>query len=217
MKIKPIKYLLRMVTQEPLNEKPEDARGPLGLRCPFCGSCLARVDGESMTLVSDDNHVWQECHCDGCRRKFTREYKEGRYGVGANVWYTEGWRSEGSGRVLLRGIPSCFEDYAYACRCGGSIRRSHRHLDGISEINGGTCTIINANGDWKKQYRIFFRCDKCGDEIETDDDHWYPGVTGARRRARRGRGKLRLGWTIYEEPGVVVANDQAIGRINVEG
>jgi len=144
-------------------------------RCPLCGAegQVRQID-HIETLVgslgdSDPNHHWRTCHCGACDGKFTVEHKGGTKKVPANVWYTR--RLDGESH-LLEGIPSCFESYVYHCaHCDGHVRRRYTQLDGKTAALG--LGWSQAGG---YDYRTFYACDKCGQEIElpAHADRWSP-------------------------------------------
>ncbi len=95
--------------------------------CPYCNSRNVKINSHSSTLVGGDpdpNHHTIHAICLECNKEFLQEYQH------ANVWYSEIINEESK---LLKGLPSCFEDWIYTCECGGNIRRQYRELDGITE------------------------------------------------------------------------------------
>ena len=214
-----IEKLLGMVVQKPLKEKPSAKPA-----CPHCGSKGVETHGMTTTLVGggngpDDNpnHTWTGCFCKVCEKSFTRETKSG------NVWYTrEGEVKDAGGgimyheRLLVKGIPSCFEAYVYGCRCGGKITRRQTEMDGKAPTNG-SCTYSIKDGVSTAQFRTFYSCDKCGKTIEPDFEHWDRGLAKVRynlAHPRKWAGKLKLGWTITEEIGSCIINDYAVAKIH---
>jgi hypothetical protein len=180
--------------------------------CPFCKSKNVEHGGASMTLVGGKyNHLWTHCKCKKCNQEFTLEEKERGLTKRVMRWYTQ------KGKIL-RGIPGCFESYIYTCsKCGGEVHRTQLKLDSDEEA-----TILSSgpdlNGVWKNNYRTIFRCDRCKVQVESENDHYDPHppkemtyeekVGAAKKNA--GKNKLRLGWKIYEEPGICIINDYAI-------
>lgn len=202
-----MKRLLAFVKEAPAGEKPSHKA-----TCPFCSSQEVNSYSSESTLVGnppgkdgiddDCNHVWTRFACNHCGEKFTRETKSG------NVWYTKG-------KKVLKGMPSCFEDYIYTCRCcGGEVRRKHKCLNSDEE------PVMLTFKDGKKLFRIFFECKGCGKSIQTPEDHWWPTYRkrpskGKQKRARKQAMERMKKWTIVEEIGVVVINDEAVAKVNI--
>ncbi len=139
---------LEMTTVRPLDEKPSDKP-----RCPDCDSDSLELIGHRCTLIgggdgsvdSDPNHHWRVFRCEN-QHQFNRETKSG------NVWYTRLPDSE-----VIKGMPSCFERYAYPCVCGaGHLTARHTKPDG--ETPAGYLSYK----DGKSQHRTFWSCDACG-------------------------------------------------------
>jgi hypothetical protein len=145
--------LLEMVAQKPL------AQGIGTTTCPFCEMA------HQYTLVGgigeDPNHHWVSCRCRSCGKMFTKEYKRG------NVWYTN------SDAMVLRGVPSCFENYTYTCAtCGADVERHYRELDGVTPLKGqGLCYSNGPNG-MEPQQRCFYECDVCDEAIEYPQEYY---------------------------------------------
>ena len=128
--------------------------------CPVCSSTNLKYLTSVSTLLGggtgvddDPNHVQTKYFCNSCSRYFTRETKSG------NVWYTN------PDKRVLRGIPNCFEEYLYPCRCGGFISRLYTALDGKTPIS------LLTYGE-TKQFHVYYRCDSCSLAIETDHEYW---------------------------------------------
>jgi uncharacterized protein with PIN domain len=131
--------------------------------CPYCNSDNVKINSHSQTLVGGDpdpNHHTIHATCLSCNKDFWKEYQH------ANVWYSEPLGEE---KLLLKGLPSCFEDWVYTCECGGHIRRSHKEMDGVTEAK------ILTLGGIGKTFRVFWTCDSCGTE-ETDFERPYNEV-----------------------------------------
>lgn len=140
-------------------------------RCPSCLSEQSKETGFTQTLVGGAaNHFWQYAECARCGLEYCREWKEHGEGVRPNVWYTRD-----RGRVV-RGVPSCFEDYRYACaKCGETVRRAY--VDKATGIEGGTTSgyTHNVDGKWITTHRIVYRCDGCWASATIENDsHWKP-------------------------------------------
>ena len=158
--------------------------------CPYCGSKKTKIELGSQTLVGylgkkdNVNHYWDNGHCEGCLKEWTVEY------VGKNTWLT-------SNQKILRGIPSCFENYTYSCnKCNGEVRRSH-YNKGTRDIAKSLITII---GD-DKQYDTYFRCEKCGQEAKSFNDYFYDFNPHKPRKPFPAHK-----WAVFEEIGQVVYN-----------
>lgn len=150
--------LFDIIKERPLAEDPEGDGS-----CPYCGSTETELLGEETTLLGwtgsvNPNHRRQTRSCKGCSRGFTREIR------GVNVWYTE------HPRVILRGVPSCFEDYVYTCiKCGAAVRRDHFDLQG----NPAKFLSSRLVGDeWVRGYTTRYACTQCGHGGETAEDYW---------------------------------------------
>ena len=156
--------LFNIVSDVPLDEKPEDTP-----KCPYCDSEHLTKEDEITTLLGwlgkvNPNHIWNYYFCIECKQRFIREIKE------SNVWYTD---KRGPGHVL-KGMPSCFENYIYHCaKCGEEVHRYTTKLDGVTPSTGfGVAT--NSDGIMVKQYRVFYKCASCGHGGEVATDHWSP-------------------------------------------
>lgn len=148
-----IDSLLALVKNKPLIEsKPT---------CPFCDSTdLIKHDTRQTTLggigKGNPNHFWEYTSCTQCQSSFLREHKDG------NVWYTQEDR-------VLKGIPSCYENYILTCAgCDGDVRRRYTQLDGETPLVNG----VMRSGPDGKNYRCFFSCDECGVGIEYPNEYW---------------------------------------------
>jgi hypothetical protein len=202
------KPVLEIVAYRPLDEKPSSKAS-----CPHCGSQRLNDKGTTTTLVGggtgpddDWNHTWTSMSCIDCELGFVRETKQG------NVWYTKE-RIRSGPSVVLRGVPSCFEAYEYACSCGGRILQ--RYLD----ANMGTPTRIiswstaPAGGAAKPKegdemittphFVAFMSCDKCGKDEQCIEEYWQ----GPRIEPYRTKfiSQLKLDWKI----------EYAIARVNL--
>ena len=181
--------------------------------CPFCKSKNVKKGGNLTTLVAGKyNHIWNKCECNKCHKTFTMETKE-RGNLKPIRWYTKDGK-------ILKGIPGCFESYIYTCsKCGGNVVRKHLKPDSDEEA-----TILSAgpdkNGVWIKHYRTFFHCEKCGIRVESENDSYGPKpkeMTYEQKvKAAKNRGKLRLGWKIYEEPGICIINNYALAKVETK-
>lgn len=191
--------LLDFVRQRPLRERASGKP-----KCPFCGGKEVAVGGHRQTLVgggpgSDPNHHWYNCDCLDCQKSFVREVHDG------NVWYTKD-------HAVLKGMPSCFESYIYSCKkCGGEVVRDYRQMDGKTEAK---ILCLDLDGP---HYRTFYRCGKCGLEIETYYDRWWPGQKSeAEGRAaieyRKKNPPKPPKWKIYEEIGEPIYNAYGVGK-----
>ena len=151
--------LLRQIRTEPITTNDLWEDGKLRPRCPYCDSMDVLDVAHTMTCLGgtpDPNHHTHGCVCRDCEKGFTWEHK---YNWSRTwEWYIN------SSRLVLRGIPGCYESYVYQCRCGGSIRRRLTELDGTTE----THWIGSRNG--KRTYRTWFTCDRCKFQIETVHD-----------------------------------------------
>jgi len=175
--------LLGFVANEPITEKPSDRP-----TCPYCGSTDIERSAAYQTLVAgskdidkDCNHHWDHYTCHSCKKLCIREYREGK------VWYTYEQK-------VLRGVPNCFENYVYKCKCGGDVYRR------------------DSND------RYLFECDRCKASMATENEYpggpkHKPGIIEVDASIAR---KLRLGWTIQEEVGEVIINDYAIAKVKVD-
>lgn len=149
--------LFDIVKERPLSEDPE-AHGS----CPFCGAAETKLYGEETTLLGwtgpvNPNHRHQHRSCTSCSRKFIREVK------GLNVWYTQG-------AVVLRGVPSCFENYTYTCaKCGGTVRRKHYDSTGNPPKYLSASIVDNK---WVRDHTTRYTCSACGHGGETAVDYW---------------------------------------------
>jgi len=189
--------------------------------CPFCKSTNVKKGGGVTTLVGGKyNHIWNECECRKCHEKFTLETKERGRLLKPMRWYTK------KGKIL-RGIPACFECYIYTCKkCNGNVVRKYVRLDSnepVEILSSGT----DDNGVWCNKYRIIFRCESCGAEVESENDNYVPNppkemsyeekVIEAKKQAKKKKVLgLRLGFKIKENIGVAIINDYAIAKVEVE-
>jgi DNA-directed RNA polymerase subunit RPC12/RpoP len=151
--------LLDIVQERALTELPTDPA-----TCPYCGSTDVKVVSRSSTLLGftgpvDPNHQWHESVCNGCKKLYTRELKE------LNVWYTaeRGYREVSR---VLKGIPTCFEDYQYTCaKCSGPVLRAHR------DRAGNPTKVLSSrqvNGVVVRDYTTHYNCTQCGHGGEVD-------------------------------------------------
>jgi len=123
------------------------------LICPFCNSeNIDELSHESTLLGSvtnrDPNHHWIYCKCKNCEQNFTQEYKLN------NVWYT-------FNKFVIKGIPSCFEQYILICKCGGHVKRLYR--DDLKKEYESQC---------HKKYKCFYKCKKCNIEFEYPSEYY---------------------------------------------
>lgn len=133
-------------------------------RCPECSSLdLFDMGGES-TLVGymgtgpNPNHRWDNYKCNGCQLQFTREECSG------NIWYTKN-------SLLLKGVPSCIENYIYTCKCGGHVTRHIRDMNGKETNTKSYSYKKDSEGKEVRinHFRTFYSCDKCNTTIEVDE------------------------------------------------
>lgn len=138
-----------MKISEIVKDKPCE---PLDV-CPSCGSTEIQHERSMTTLVADcndedANHVTSLYTC-SCGLKFERHH---RY---YNFWYARHDTGE-----LLRGVPSCFEDFIYHCIvCGGLVKREH---------------LKSRVVDNKVFPRVEFRCEACGHGGEVESQYYHP-------------------------------------------
>ena len=149
--------------QEVVTNRPEIFQRPTN--CPKCSSDKIRDLGTSGTLLgfsgpSDPNHYTTFFKCGECKSDFTYDVKSG------NTWMTMG------GDFVVRGLPSCFENYIYDCECGGKIHREYRDIDDAKKVKCLSYNIVD--GKSIRKFRTFFKCDgPCGKREETAVDYWY--------------------------------------------
>jgi predicted RNA-binding Zn-ribbon protein involved in translation (DUF1610 family) len=133
-------------------------------KCPFCDSEKVYEKEHMCTLVGGDpdpNHHWRTFEC-SCGKKFIYQHK-----------YDYGWITD-ENNLCVEGIHACFESVEYKCqKCGGTIKREHRNIDGKNLLAGGQYgPILQTNFDENgahRQYRTFWKCNKCGSEVETEE------------------------------------------------
>lgn len=148
--------LLEYIQQKPITKNSINVN-----ICPFCNSKSLNDYGTSTTLVGftgeDRNHIWNSKHCCSCNKDFTIESK------GNNVWIT----IEKS--IIIKGVPNCFEAYIYDCKCGGKITRNYTDLDGkpMYYLKGEY-----VNGKFIKHYKVFFKCNKCELNLESEKEYY---------------------------------------------
>lgn len=149
----------QFVTETPIAERPSQQAS-----CPDCGGANLRCFGTSTTLIGggdgtldgDPNHRHEDHECRDCGSRFYRETKSGK------VWYAR------EGKVL-RGFPACFESYQYTHRdCGGAVLRHYTKLNGETPVQSLGISFVD--GKAIRDYRTFFRCEKCAAQIESDHD-----------------------------------------------
>jgi hypothetical protein len=191
-----VNNLLEMVAVQPLTEKPSENGS-----CPFCSSSSISRGAYSTTLVGggtgpddDPNHTHTSCVCQDCKKNFVRETRSG------NVWYTEMTR-------VLRGMPSCFEDYVYPCKCGGNVTRKHLH-----KVDGKELRYLSYDKNGPN-FKTMYSCDKCNVSIETINDYWYKGWDAPPPPPRDPNKKFD--WVIEELPGIVTINDYSVAKVNI--
>jgi DNA-directed RNA polymerase subunit RPC12/RpoP len=133
-----------------------------GKACPFCNSTDLQSGSMRSTLVGGGpnvNHVWIDTTCRDCHKSFTIESK------GGNTWVT------GDDGLILQGIPSCFESYIYTCsKCGGNVKR--QNIDDQGRITGGAWKM--EGGKAVKMFKTIFKCESCHEEVESEQEHYYP-------------------------------------------
>lgn len=155
--------------------------------CPWCGSTDIEKSASYQTLVggSTDIDLDPNHHWGHYTCHSCKSLCIREFRSG-KVWYTLNGK-------LLRGVPNCWESYVYKCKCGGDVRRK--------DTND----------------RFLFECASCKSSITTENDYpggpkHRPGICEIDPSIAR---KLRLGWTIEEEIGVVLVNDYAISKVSV--
>ena len=177
------KPLLDLVTERPeerytLNDLPH---------CPHCGSGVAQDMATVTTLLvgvigidivkhpeQDPNHKWRSVVCKECGGSYCIE------STYANVWVTIGLDTPIDGqpeaesqkeRLVVRGLPSCMEDYVYHCaKCdGGLVRREYWQLYTDKPLEGSCLSVHHG----VKQYRPTFHCDKCDERVITPFEYCY--------------------------------------------
>jgi hypothetical protein len=186
--------------------------------CPYCFSDRIHVTSSWSTATTRNNHVTKECECVKCSKTFRYEIKEGSEDVEEIRWYVS---NEGK---ILRGIPGCFEHYVYTCnKCGGDVHRKYLEKNSDKE-----CTILSSgadeNGVWFNHYRILFVCEKCGQSIESENDHFWTNPPSEKtyeekvKEAKESEEKFKK-WAekvkITEEIGIVVINKYAVAKVEV--
>jgi hypothetical protein len=144
--------LFKLVTQ-----RPDEKLTVSNAVCPFCNSANYQSKGIRSTLLAFNNHTWNHRKCNGCQKNYVVEEKSG------NVWVTD------ENANVLKGIPSCYENYIYDCNCGGKVKREYRGLD--NKPTNFLSSSSTENG-WVKHYKTFFKCDTCHTEIETENDYY---------------------------------------------
>lgn len=117
--------------------------------CPQCGGTPKYQGGEETSLGDiaggDINHKTDIYIC-GCGLEFTRHSRR------FNIWYAR----KGTGE-LLRGVPSCFENFLYHCqRCDGLVERNYRSSSG------------------HRNDMPVFVCQKCGHGGDTEIEYFDP-------------------------------------------
>lgn len=128
--------------------------------CPFCLSEDLVENGTMTTLLGwtgqgdNPNHRWTPCECRKCGEKFTFERKSGY------CWVTQNDKS-------VAGISVCYEKVDYDCnRCQGQVSRRYTNLDGSKKTNSVLSTKM-IDGKFQREYREFWACNVCGQEVET--------------------------------------------------
>ena len=153
-KLEEANRLYSLVTQ-----RPDLTLSKSVIICPFkCRKSTIRVHSIVNSCVGgypDPNHYWVTCKCEKCNKDFIQEYKTD------NVWYT-------AENKVLKGMPSCFENYIYTCAyCSGEVHRKYTELDGVTPTNS-LGSKINEEGVWERDYREFYCCQKCPATIEKE-------------------------------------------------
>lgn len=154
--------ILDIVKERPLTEGPDDPA-----HCPYCDSTNVKVRSRSSTLVGytgpvNTNHQWHESECERCETLYVREIK------GLNVWYTP--HRDHRKPQVLKGIPTCFEDYQYTCaKCSGPVLRTYRDLRG--NPTQSLCTN-RVDGKDVREYTVHYNCTQCGHGGEVDQDYY---------------------------------------------
>jgi len=184
------------------------------IACPFCDSKNVEELGHEQTLVdgcegNDPNHHWHLHLCKECLMEFTVESKE------ANVWYT--FKNK-----VMRGIPTCFENYIYTCNfCFGDVYRAEYELDGETKITDGILVYEPCN---KPMFRTFYECDDCGDSVESINRYYIKppplseiikSIFVFLNNSFRDPSKLMKDWKIFEEVGIVAINNYSIDKMRL--
>lgn len=182
--------------------------------CPYCESRDVKIESHEQTYVGDiigpdgekrdSNHHWKRCVCKSCKKKFTWEHKLD------NQWFTEH-----DSNFVLRGVSNCFESYRYTCnKCSGHVWCDHRKRDGKSPldrhpierldgVDSDDEIVLLTHDRGVPQYREFWLCDDCGQEIQTD--------IGAEKEPYEVKSrKLKTKWSMESSvdlvsPGLIVA------------
>lgn len=172
--------LFDIVKERPITEQVKDAAS-----CPRCRSSEVTLGQESISM----DHHRRELLCQACGFMAIREWVVDRFRGTENVWYT-------MGMVILRGLPSCYERFVYACiKCDGAIagKKFAKDSDELVEF----CSVqIGGPKNGEKNYRNVYRCDGCGHGGETIHDHWWPGQTNEPPKPMPRA--LKTKWTVME-------------------
>ena len=176
-----------------VTERPDKSLRPIeGLnKCPYCRYRKLTSFGTSSTLTGGDNHQWTDYLCRDCLKSFVVEDK------GSNAWIVE----KNTGKIL-RGIPTCFETYVYTCKhCGGDVRRHYYKLDEDVYVD---CLVTDIkDGKSIKRYRSVFKCDDCGEQVESENDYYQKSKSSIEKIIDRCiPRKLSKHWTVVEEIGI---------------
>ncbi|MFW5890946.1 MAG: hypothetical protein ACOCUI_01905 [bacterium] len=153
-----------------VKERPDENLKIDEFICPFCDSTEVEKLGGHTTLVAgsgDPNHVWTFLRCKKCGNKSTHEH------IDYNTWYTLGIQ----GSKILKGIPSCFENYIYTCKfCNGEVVRKYYGKKSNKKVKVLSTILNEETGEFEKQYKTVFECRDCKKSIESDVDYWTKGM-----------------------------------------
>lgn len=199
---------------EIVKERPDPSLTMDNIMCPHCESEDVKNTGHSQTLVGsidgyDPNHHWYDYVCKTCDEYFMLERKDG------NIWYTAGR----FGSKIFKGMPTCFESYIYTCvHCDGDVHRVTKELDGVT-LNTSEWTSYD---DGRPLFRTFFECQSCEASVESINEHYCKPIPTKELLDRfwkklekdfQDPTKMRLGWTIIEEPGITIINDESVMKL----
>lgn len=146
--------LLRQYGYELLNESPSQKS-----TCPLCSGSDHFLESSCSTLLagigdSNPNHIWNTYWCQRCSTEYVREIKKD------NVWYTKD-------RLVLKGVPTCFEHYSFKCSCGGLFNSRHYKLNTDEEVS-----YLSFGRDGEKLYKTVYACQNgCFEQVVEDDYH----------------------------------------------
>jgi hypothetical protein len=152
--------LLGLIVQRPLPRRQKPPR--------FCPACLSAELDWGMTYRTllgwsgegdDPNHATTSVRCRTCGAGSLFESKSGNHWVSVV-------RERGDDPHVVAGAHNCFEACTYDCaHCGGIVSRRYAELDG-SPLRGCGLETRRIDGKWVRQYRTFWRCEECEQEVE---------------------------------------------------